>query len=166
MLLQDQCRIIVQKPPPSGISSFFHKEKKVVDYYLNGIGACTSMWKSGAKSCKLVKREQLKRPKLLGKKNVKWRSNRTESFYTESHHLLMKVCCLLCQFHHHSLIEELIYAHILTHSLRDLLPEQRLLNDFCISQLFHKRLKDKASRRLQRLQNIEFYRQKTSEEKL
>ena len=65
----------------------------------------------------------------------------------------MKVCCLLCQFNHHSLIEELIYAHILTHSLRDLLPEQRLLNDFCISQLFHKRLKDEASRQLQRLQN-------------
>lgn len=29
-------------------------EEKVVDYCFNGIGACTSMWKSGAKSCQLA----------------------------------------------------------------------------------------------------------------
>eukprot|EP00474_Spongospora_subterranea_P001216 CRZ01674.1 hypothetical protein [Spongospora subterranea] len=33
------------------------------------------------------------------------------------HHLQVKICILLCKLHHHSLVKELVDAHVFTHSL-------------------------------------------------
>lgn len=46
-------------------------------------------------------------------------------FNSLSQHLLMKISCLLSQFYHHGLVEELVDAHILAHSLPNSVQIQR-----------------------------------------
>lgn len=88
-----------------------------VYYNFNGIGAYTKLL------CQIPANSQSKELPILLASHlfpVKYKMIiKSDRSFKESHHLLMKICGLLCQFHHHSLIKELAYAYVFTHSLQD-----------------------------------------------